>query len=505
MYVSMIRKKTASGALFFCLLVLVQPLYAQQKTVELGKGSLWKDLLSLDGLAAVPGKWGFKDLVLRMNEYTPEGATEFLFHFNSPGEGDASGAYGYKDAVPNVSTSVSSLGEGSAVFQSDSGGSRITPNAASAFSPGAVWQDFTIEFWLYPSTLARGETVFSWEGGHKEGADVSVQRFSASFQDRRLVWDFRNLFVLPDGTPLSMTLSGGKQLLPRVWHHHLLHFDARIGLLEYLLDGVPEAVTHATASGKEGGSAAVPRIGAGLPGEIVLAPRYTGFLDELRMSRRFVENPSTRKYSGDAGIAVSKIIDLGYSKTRIVRIESVSSSPSDTGIAFYYRISDAWTNPRELPDQEWKPFAPSTDFAGALRGRYVQLMVELYPDGPRAHSPHLSSLAVVYEPNLPPSPPAGLLASPGNGKITLTWRRVNDLNVKGYRVYYGEAPGSYLGGDAANGTSPIDAGDSTRLEITGLSNGKLYYFAIVAYDDSEPPQRSSFSQEVSARPSRIYP
>jgi hypothetical protein len=77
--------------------------------------------------------------------------------------------------------------------------------------------------------------------------------------------------------------------------------------------------------------------------------------------------------------------------------------------------------------------------------------------------------------------------------------------VKGYRVYYGEAPGSYLGGDAANGTSPIDAGDSTRLEITGLSNGKLYYFAIVAYDDSEPPQRSSFSQEVSARPSRIYP
>jgi hypothetical protein len=82
---------------------------------------------------------------------------------------------------------------------------------------------------------------------------------------------------------------------------------------------------------------------------------------------------------------------------------------------------------------------------------------------------------------------------------------VNDLNLKGYRVFYGDAPHTYLGTGAEEGDSPLDAGASTRLEITGLENGRLYYFAVAAYDDSDPPQLSAFSAELSARPSRIYP
>ncbi len=112
---------------------------------------------------------------------------------------------------------------------------------------------------------------------------------------------------------------------------------------------------------------------------------------------------------------------------------------------------------------------------------------------------------IVYEPNLPPTPPAGLIATPGNGKVTLSWRKVNDLNVKGYLVYYGSAPHSYLGTGATQGDSPIDAGAGTTLVIDGLQNGSLYYFSVVAYDSSDPRQQSQFSPEVSARPSRIYP
>jgi hypothetical protein len=125
-------------------------------------------------------------------------------------------------------------------------------------------------------------------------------------------------------------------------------------------------------------------------------------------------------------------------------------------------------------------------------------MVELFPDGTRRQSPRVSSIRVVYEPNVPPVPPAGLIASPGSGKVTLSWRKSTEPGVKGYMVYYGEAPSTYLGG------SPIDAGESTRIEIGGLANGTLYYFAVVAYDSSEPRQQSAFSGEVSARPSRIF-
>ncbi len=50
----------------------------------------------------------------------------------------------------------------------------------------------------------------------------------------------------------------------------------------------------------------------------------------------------------------------------------------------------------------------------------------------------------------------------------------------------------------------IDAGTATSLQVTGLTNGNLYYFAVVAYDISSPRQQSDFGAEVSARPSRIY-
>ena len=104
----------------------------------------------------------------------------------------------------------------------------------------------------------------------------------------------------------------------------------------------------------------------------------------------------------------------------------------------------------------------------------------------------------------PPAPPAGLTATAGNGKVTLSWRRVNDLNVRGYLVFYGPAPQNYLGTGATQGDSPVDAGSATTLEITGLDNGSIYYFTVASYDDSNPRQQSDFSAEVSARPSRIY-
>ena len=64
-----------------------------------------------------------------------------------------------------------------------------------------------------------------------------------------------------------------------------------------------------------------------------------------------------------------------------------------------------------------------------------------------------------------------MTATPGNGKVTLTWRKVNDLDVKGYLVFYGTSPRNYLGTGAAQGDSPIDAGAATTIEIGGLDNG----------------------------------
>ncbi len=496
----MIRKKIRPGTILFCLIVLGGNLPALEKTIELGKEGSWSQMLSFDGVTRTAGRWGLDDLCLDMDEYPGDGETEFLFHFNRPGESDAAGAYRFASSAPAVTSDVSALGTGSAVYQAANDGTLIAIPSGSLFTPGAAWGDFTLEFWLYPAALTQSETILSWKGAEKEGGQIAPQSLTASLRDRRIVWEFNNLFTLPDGRRVSVALEGLSRLLPRSWRHHTLRCDSSLGLLEYLLDGIPEAVVHVTSTGREGGSVAVARIGDGFPGELVIAPAFSGFMDELRLTRRYEESPSIRRFPGKSGTAVSKIIDLGYTGTRISRITSIYTAPGDSSVAFYYKVSDAWTGPRTLAARtDWIPFDPSKDFPDTVRGRYVQVMVELFPNGMRSVTPRVSSLSVVYEPNLPPTPPAAVIASAGNGKITVTWRKVNDLNVKGYKVYFGDAPHTYL-----NPGSPLDAGSATRIELTGLENGKLYYIAVTAYDGSDPAQESEFSSETSARPSRIY-
>ena len=151
----------------------------------------------------------------------------------------------------------------------------------------------------------------------------------------------------------------------------------------------------------------------------------------------------------------------------------------------------------------WIQFIPGTDFSENIRGRYIQIKVELYPDGRREYSPNIFTIKIVYEPDLPPASPIGLEAIPGNRRVTLSWLRVNEDDVKGYLIFYGEAPLHYMGTGSDQGDSPVDVGNVTSIELTGLENGKLYYFSVVTYDSSQPPHLSDFIEEKSARPSKV--
>ena len=85
---------------------------------------------------------------------------------------------------------------------------------------------------------------------------------------------------------------------------------------------------------------------------------------------------------------------------------------------------------------------------------------------------------------------AALLA----GDATLSWdppatnsdeTALTDL--AGYKIYYGTASGSY--------TDNIDVGNVTTYQLTDLTDGLTYYFAVTAYDTSQ--NESDYSNEVS--------
>lgn len=83
---------------------------------------------------------------------------------------------------------------------------------------------------------------------------------------------------------------------------------------------------------------------------------------------------------------------------------------------------------------------------------------------------------------------AGATTLPVN-TATLAWDAVAAPSLIGYRVYYGNASGTYLQPLG----SGIDVGNVTTYVVTNLSTGTRYYFAVTAYDASN---ESEYSNEV---------
>jgi len=77
------------------------------------------------------------------------------------------------------------------------------------------------------------------------------------------------------------------------------------------------------------------------------------------------------------------------------------------------------------------------------------------------------------------------------GTATLAWDAVTDPNLHGYRVYYGTFAGIYL--QSLGQGLPVGNG-TTTYQVTGLSTGATYYFAVTAYDLQG--DESAYSNEV---------
>lgn len=108
------------------------------------------------------------------------------------------------------------------------------------------------------------------------------------------------------------------------------------------------------------------------------------------------------------------------------------------------------------------------------------------------------SLPVFAADSESPTDVEGLKATAMNKSVKLKWAEAtDDTGVEGYRVHYGTKSVTKPG---QGYDSVKDAGDVTEYTLSGLENGKKYYFSVVAYDAAEN-ESVAWAPEVSATPS----
>ncbi len=483
------------------------PLPALEKSLTLGGSESWQGIESAEGVAYRTGYEGRLDLTLADAEYQPTPETDLLLHFdgqNGSEPADAAGNYELRSSSIAFSRRLSVLGGAAGLFTGQRRALVLAPSSPDAlFQPGRQWHDFSIEFWLYAADLSEGQTLLLWQNGRLAAGRLLPQELRASLVAGHLDWTFRNFFVPPSAGSFDLRLSGRAFLVPREWYHCLLRFDSNTGMVESSIDGAPDSIGYANDSGSENGSVYSPFTGTAEESRLVVGDRFNGLLDELRISRSFARPATAERYSSRPGVALTKILDLGYPDTIVPSITVHDRKPGNTDVYFFYKTANLKTSDTELPG-EWTQFAPGASLASPPKGRYIQIKVELLPDGTGTVSPSLSWITLSYRPHLPPPAPALLTAQPQDGAIALSWRAVVDPDLSGYRIYYGARPDQYFGTDSSSGPSPIDVGNTTSFTLKGLTNGRLYYIAVVAYDATQPREQGGFSNEVAARPSRLY-
>ncbi|MFW6250210.1 MAG: LamG-like jellyroll fold domain-containing protein [Alkalispirochaetaceae bacterium] len=496
------RQTIAFSLLPLAFTLLMGPsVFGVEEEILLGGEDEWRDMALMQNTRTVEGYRGQADIVLSTDGLEPTEESELFLPFDQPPVYDRAGSYRVVgDSRPEV-TSLARFGGGAARFGSSGGELTLAPASTRLFAPGSMLGDFTLDFWLYPSVIDDGQRIFRWEGSRWEGSRPVPQLFEVTTSDSSLEWRVENLFVDPEGETSTIRLRGERPLIPRRWSHHQLSYDAGTGLFEYTVNGVPEAVAYATTTGGEPGQLLYGRVGEHGSGEIVLGEGLQAVLDEFRISRRRDPEVLRTSLTGEPGEVISRPFDLGLRGSKLSAVEAVTETPEGTEVQLFYRIGDELSSsmPERAIDAPWT-IVPEGDAFPEARGRYLQLRALLLSGGDRERSPRLSRVRVEYEPVAPPPPPPRLRAVPGNGGVELEWAPVRVRGVKGYRVYYGRAPGQYFGDGGSEGSSPIDAGNARSVRIEGLENGVLYFFAVESYDRFGNRSVGELSREVSARP-----
>lgn len=424
-----------------------------------------------------------KDYIeLSQNEYNQMPDTDFLVHFNNIDFTDEMGNYTISGHYNNISDVEKKFGSSSAFFLKNREIS-FTSNGDSLFSPGRILGNFSIEFWFKPTIINEDSILFSWKGVNKVESDFISQKIKCYFEDRRVVWLFENLFVPVDFSEYSIDLKSKTKLIPDQWNHILIRYNEELGILEFLLNGLPEDIKYTTQNNRESHTIYSPYIGNFSKSEILIGERFNGFIDEFRISEAYIEKPVLSKYS-NSGEFLSPVYDIAQENVQLNSIECDDIIDKETDITYFYRFSD---EPflQENNYLKWLPI----DNINEKVGRYIQIGGVLYSNGGSNKSPLIENVNIIWDEIPTPPAPQFVTSKALENALLIEWSPVKHYEIDGYLLY--------IGNESNNYTEMIDVGKNTSYTINKLKYKNIYYFSVRSYKGS---RISDYSIEKFNRP-----
>lgn len=466
--------------------------FSQEKIISLGGKSGWPILSVKENIEIGKGRYGYDSLQLKTDSAQVRSSTDLLLTFENNVVAD--NAANYSLVSSNfVHTHKTLRGKSAGLSRGLKGGIKLSGSPRSIFGKEGFTDSFTIDFWLYPSLVDTGETIFLWRSSRLVEDYPLLQAITASFNKGKMVWSFRNVFANQKMVENEIVLTSNTSIIPDVWAHHALEYNAKTATIEYRVNGVLEAIANTTEDGKASSSALYILLGKKAMVEI--AGNFTGALDDFRIEQFPPDTANLNLYHREGGRFESQPLDCAALGSEILSLSSVCQTPPHTAIQFFVRAADSfydWTDsfPAWVPVSLDKPI-------DNVEGRYFQVAGELYTDGLGSKTPQITELIVHYREKQLPIAPFELLAENREEQVALSWKIGSDPSIDGFNVYIGEKPGEYL-------LKVIDVGMCNSYTVNKLENGKLYYFAVAAYSKQKDGKivLGPLTKEVTGRPMR---
>ncbi len=499
MYKFKLLKAQALAFIFFSF--FVGSLFCEEAVLKFGGKKGWNNLLKAKNVKIQKGRFGKEALRISSNPINFSDQTDMYisFDFNEPIE--ETGSYTMiNNSTLRVNPERAKFGEGAGMcsLQKDKEAIRLRPLNGSFFSGKTILKSFTIEFWLYPQITESGSTILKWWSSLTKKKTTEYQNIIASIANNKMEWSFLNIWQNENSNGLSIRLLGRSNIIPEQWSHHLLTYNEETGMLEYRMNGHTEDIRYMTDTGRE--SSQVLNAILGAPADVLIGTNYSGLVDELKVKKTYTQPKMLwdklalfEKYPLNGGRIESNIIDTGGKKSKAEKLVADIMKPKQTDVEFFIRCAD---NPFNWTDEkpEWKVVVPNKKIDG-VKGRFFQLACNIYPDADGLETPILNSFTLHYDKDSLPLPPTKIIAKGEDGAVRLSWSPSVNFDTKGYLIYFGEKKGEYF----AEG-SPMDVGNVNSYTIRNLKNGKIYFFAIAAYDEEGAEQVGNTSKEVWSRP-----